>query len=322
MTDGRNQRREQRELASALRGQGRAWTEIAESLRTRFGINARTAFRLAHGWSQDGAARQWNRRWPDEPKTGKNISYWELWPARTGYAPSLDVLDRLAELYECSVADLVADRGSYHPAGGRRGSSRGSGGQAVSHREAPDGWYVRSLHTLVNLGLDAPEAFEDRTIVATRDGLSEIATAMSVPRHPDDTGGPHGLDVTLLSGGLLEYREQPHESCFRQVISLANPLAAGEEHHYRLLIRVPVGQLMSPHLVHIPLERSDHYRLTVRFSPDRLPSSVWLLAGVPPAVIRDRVPNSATLTLDRYGEVTAEFRQLVQGRAYGVRWRN
>src|SRR5262249_34121228 len=46
-------------------------------------------------------------------KTFKNFSYWELWPSSTGYAPSLDVLTRLAELYECSVGDLLSDYGDF-----------------------------------------------------------------------------------------------------------------------------------------------------------------------------------------------------------------
>jgi hypothetical protein len=42
-------------------------------------------------------------------KTFKNFSYWELWSSSTGYAPSLEVLGRLAELYECSAGDLLSD---------------------------------------------------------------------------------------------------------------------------------------------------------------------------------------------------------------------
>lgn len=112
--DGRSsQRQEQIGLAAALRARGFGWTEIAAALRERYRVNGRVAMRLAHGWGQSEAAAWWNRRWPDEPKTFKSFSYWEKWPGRTGYAPSLAVLDRLAELYECDVADLLAGWGEH-----------------------------------------------------------------------------------------------------------------------------------------------------------------------------------------------------------------
>jgi hypothetical protein len=76
----------------------------------------RVALRLARDWSQRDAAEQWNTRWPADPKTFKNFSYWELWPADTGHAPSLDVLARLAELYVCRVADLLGDGADFRAA--------------------------------------------------------------------------------------------------------------------------------------------------------------------------------------------------------------
>lgn len=112
-----SRRHEHRQLARSLRAQGRPWREIAATLRARYGLPARVAMRVAHGWSQADAAAAWNRRWPDEPKSFKNISYWETWPSPTGHAPSLAVLDRLAQVYECDVADLVVGWGEHGPDG-------------------------------------------------------------------------------------------------------------------------------------------------------------------------------------------------------------
>src|ERR1022692_594502 len=95
--------------AAQLRSQGRTWTEIAAVFRATYRINPRVALRQAHGWSQPQAAERWTARWPDDPKTFKNFSYWEQWPSQTGHAPSLETLDRLSQLFEGRGTDLVSD---------------------------------------------------------------------------------------------------------------------------------------------------------------------------------------------------------------------
>jgi hypothetical protein len=83
---GLRSRKQQREqLVRSLRASGASWVEVSAALQQRYRLNARVALRYAHGWSQRQAADEWNRRWPDEPKTSKVFSLWEMWPGSTGF---------------------------------------------------------------------------------------------------------------------------------------------------------------------------------------------------------------------------------------------
>jgi len=186
--------------------------------------------------------------------------------------------------------------------------------------DCKDGWYVESFAASLRLDTPQPEAIEDRVIVSTVDGLREIATSISVPRHPDDSGPEHRLDTELLYGGSLALSDQPHESYFRNVIALAQPLEPGEHHEYRLRLRVPSGQPMAPHYVYMPFQRTDHFALRVRFDPERIPTKIWALSGTPPVVIYKDGPDGAILKPDRFGEICVEFRDLRLGLGYGVHW--
>jgi hypothetical protein len=109
--------------AEQLRAAGWTYQRIAAEWRRRHGFNSRVAFRLAHGLTQADVAQRWNEQWPDpdSPKTAKQISYWELWPAPSGRCPSVETLNRLAYLYRCSAGELLdgedyshLDSGSFH----------------------------------------------------------------------------------------------------------------------------------------------------------------------------------------------------------------
>ncbi len=104
----RSRRGELARLCAEMRQQNRSYREIAARIQDEHRVSTRMAFRMAHGWTQAQVAERWNAQWPDQeaPKTAKQISYWEAWPAPSGRAPSLDTLDKLAFLYQCSAGDL------------------------------------------------------------------------------------------------------------------------------------------------------------------------------------------------------------------------
>jgi DNA-binding XRE family transcriptional regulator len=186
--------------------------------------------------------------------------------------------------------------------------------------DSKDGWYVESFAASLRMDTPQPEAIEDRVIVATVDGVRELATSISAPRHRDDPAPGHTLNAELIYGGSLRLSDQPSESYFRNVIALAKPLKAGQRHRYRLGLRIPPGQRMAPHYVYMPFQRTDHFELRVRFDPERLPERIWALSGTPPVVIYEDPPDGAVLTPDRFGEIRVEFHGLRIGFGYGVRW--
>ena len=101
------------QLRRNMREAGRTWRDIALVIKDRYRVAPLVAFRLAHGWSQTEVADRYNAAWPSEhPKTGNQISYWENWrldapSGSTGRMPPYRELDRLAQLYQCAVTDLL-----------------------------------------------------------------------------------------------------------------------------------------------------------------------------------------------------------------------
>lgn len=107
-------RQERAVLAAQLRSEGKNWTEVAKVIRQRYKVTALVAFRLAHGLSQQNVIDIWNDLWPDRrPKTARNLSTWERWPNKSGHEPSLTTLSRLAQIYQCSVSDLLTSWADY-----------------------------------------------------------------------------------------------------------------------------------------------------------------------------------------------------------------
>jgi transcriptional regulator with XRE-family HTH domain len=110
-TSHRSRRAEVAALRAELTAKGAPVRQIASLIRTRYNLGARTAYRYAHGLTQQQVADRWNELWPPVDGaaiiTHKHISYWEAWPLRTGRPPSVETLNRLARIYRTSAAELL-----------------------------------------------------------------------------------------------------------------------------------------------------------------------------------------------------------------------
>lgn len=183
-----------------------------------------------------------------------------------------------------------------------------------------EGWYTRLFSALVLLDGATPEVTETRTIVATRDGVDELDTDFSLPRHPDQHGPGRDLDVDLRYGGRLVRRLRRSESYFAISVALPRPLRAGEVHEYAVRLRMPAGRPVRNYYVVIPHRRCDEVEMRLRFHPDRMPARVWRLTEAPVRVVDDAQPSGELLAVDAAGELHQRFSRPRMGFAYGVQW--
>lgn len=141
----------QRERAISLRGHGLTWVEISHQLRAEWPqLNPRAALRIAHGWTQRQAADEWNRHWPDRPKTDNEIGLMEN--RRLG----LDTLGKLAWIYQCAVADLIDDIDNYRHLDANAAPDDGRGAVRVPIREQlTEQWDAHASETIADLLTEA-----------------------------------------------------------------------------------------------------------------------------------------------------------------------
>jgi hypothetical protein len=185
---------------------------------------------------------------------------------------------------------------------------------------AEQSWYLERFRVLLRMDRSSPEAFEERTVVATQAGLSQVVTAVGVPKQPYDKPTKQALAAEVEYGGQLFLDQQTSDSYFKYVIQFPRSLALGERHEFGMTIHIPEGQEMAPLYAPAFIRRCDRFELRIRFDATRQPSSVWRITEVPQQVALDFNARDDQLTLDTVNEVFVSFADLKQGLAYGIQW--
>lgn len=182
------------------------------------------------------------------------------------------------------------------------------------------GWYLRRLKSLMCLDTPTPELYEERTIVAVREELTEISVRSSLPRGGGDDDAHHELLAEVLHGVRLLTVERLGETHFRYLLGLPRVLRRGEELTYTMRYRIPPEQPMRPHYAFLPLVPCESFNVRVRFDPHRPPYAVWRLDRVAPRLLDEQQPGTDDLRLDGAWELALDFADLSQGYGYGVGW--
>ena len=226
--------------------------------------------RIAHGWIQRQAADEWNRRWPDRPKTDNDVGLME------NRRLSLDTLGKLARIYECAIADLIDDVDNYRHLDPASTPHDGRAARVPIREELTEHWDADASETIAEL-LTAAEhstgpidAIVERTVhqwlITPPPQTVELATGRRIGqslvdkleqrvaqlRHLDDFVG--GRDLQLLVEQELELTSTVlHDASYtddlgRQMLKaigelswLAGWVAADAGDHQRAMTRYSTG---------------------------------------------------------------------------------
>lgn len=181
-------------------------------------------------------------------------------------------------------------------------------------------WHLTRLRALVLLDRDEPSAIEERTVVAARADLTEVAIATSIPAPEGGRSAAHGAELRVLYGGTLIRSTWLTATYFRYVIRLPRPLRRGEAHEFGISLTTPRGQPFNPRYAIQPLRRCDEFDLRIRFGAAGRARSVWAIAGLPRGMADDFADPEALVQPDAVGDIHLRYEHLKMGLVYGARW--
>ncbi|MFJ1598476.1 hypothetical protein [Streptomyces sp. NPDC088261] len=183
-------------------------------------------------------------------------------------------------------------------------------------------WHLRSMKTLVLLGLRGTEVIEERRIVSHRDGLTDISHSSTFVATSMETRAAdlRDVDIAVLQGGTSSGFARLSATRLGLRVRLPHALDAGHSHALTFRTSAPGGKAFAPYYVCTPRFPCERFDLTVRFDGCPPPHRVWRLDDVLPLEAGDTSLCRGAVEVNAVGEVRAVFTDLEPNRSYGLGW--
>lgn len=223
-------------LRHRMRALGFDYGEAAGELARRYRLRPREAYRFAYGWSLDEAAAQFNARAMQEGAgpparaimTGNRLYEFERWPF-AGYKPSVDLLLRLARVYDTHVLSLLdfADHENLAPADRLTLLNHGKTDAAQPAVAAHMGTFAAELRRMVEARCLSQRELARRVRCDTA-YISRLVNAKQWPSRKiaaqlDEVLGARG---TLIACASMDRRARQQTKCRPIVVNISGPVNA------------------------------------------------------------------------------------------------
>jgi len=236
-------------------------------------------------------------------------------------APGITLEDRIAWLASCLDRDPKTAIRRVDSAFRMLAEMIDETGREPASPFVPAGWYNHTVRSTLFMDRPVPLLREERRIIATMDGFTDLVVYFSAPQRPGFDGA-HRISVRVAYGGEIVAEEQTAPGYTKCTIKLAKALDLGDAHEYGVEVNSYPREWMQPYYELAPLVPCAHFHLRAKFDPGFGPVEVWRLDGLPRFATLDFVHTGQRLEVDRLGEVVTEFHGLKPNLSYGIRWRD
>ncbi len=180
-------------------------------------------------------------------------------------------------------------------------------------------WHTVELDATLRMDVDPPVLCENRTIRSLVDSLDEIKAQLSLPPNTSGVPYPPIAAAIVIGGEIVEPRMQTRTHA-EFLIRLADPLAAGECHEYRIEFTGPPRTAFPPMYVMEPLRPCKRLSVRIKFPQGSAPTAIWRIAALTPRQVDEHYRNDQPIHLNNVGEATTTFTDLLPGLSYGILW--